>query len=108
MTTSGREALLNYSWPGNIRELQNVLTSVVALSDSIEIDGEDLRRALPHKTPEAAPTLFEEELSIDEYTRRFVLNFQERYNDTEMARILGISRKTLWEKRKRWNLLRPK
>ncbi len=36
----------------------------------------------------------------------FVMNFQHKYNDTEMARILGISRKTLWEKRKKWDIVR--
>ncbi|MBI4618342.1 MAG: sigma-54-dependent Fis family transcriptional regulator, partial [Planctomycetes bacterium] len=108
VSKAGREALLEYHWPGNIRELRNIITSVLALSDKDTLDADDLRKAIPKRGPEPTANAFAEELSIDEYTRRFVLTFQEKYNDTEMAKILGISRKTLWEKRKRWDLLRQK
>ena len=47
------------------------------------------------------------ELSIEEYIRAFVARYQSRYGEQELADKLGITRKTLWEKRKKWGFKRP-
>jgi len=100
--------LRDYDWPGNIRELKNVIVGVASLSDDPLLSARDFVEKLPVMdrrtlTPEqAAPEL----LSIDEYTRRFIIEHQERLSDTEIAKVLGVSRKTLWEKRKKWGLVR--
>ncbi len=106
VSKTGIEVLIGHPWPGNIRELHNVITSALSLCDQTTLEGDDLIKALPKRAADPSRSVWDEELSIDDYTQRFVMNFQHKYNDTEMARILGISRKTLWEKRKKWDIVR--
>ncbi len=49
-----------------------------------------------------------DKLSLEEYFRRFLLQHQEQMTETELARHLGISRKTLWERRQRFGIPRSK
>lgn len=98
--------MVSYNWPGNVRELQNVIERAVILADNEHI--------LPEHLPENIKTtesFFEESLnkalSIEDYTRAFILKYQHIYGEQELAEKLGITRKTLWEKRKKWGLKRP-
>ena len=95
--------LLQYDWPGNVREVQNVIERAVLISDETMI--------LPEHLPESirrTESVFEEAiakgLSIEEYTSSFVRKYQNIYSEQEIANMLGITRKTLWEKRKKWGL----
>jgi len=47
-------------------------------------------------------------LTIDDYVKFIVNNFQYKYPDTELSKKLGISRKSLWEKRKKYDLFKKK
>jgi len=47
-------------------------------------------------------------LPIEDYVKYIVLNYQEKYPDTELSKKLGISRKSLWEKRKKYGILKKK
>lgn len=47
-------------------------------------------------------------LTINDYVKMVVLNFQTQYPDTELSKKLGISRKSLWEKRKKFGLEKVK
>lgn len=47
-------------------------------------------------------------LTIDEYMRYVIVNYQDSYSDTDLSKSLGISRKSLWEKRKRYGLIKKK
>jgi len=51
---------------------------------------------------------FDDELSLEDYFQRFVLEHQDAMSETELAHKLGISRKCLWERRQRFNLPRKK
>ena len=46
--------------------------------------------------------------SLDAYLKKFVLDHQHELSETELARRLGISRKSLWERRTRLNIPRPR
>jgi DNA-binding NtrC family response regulator len=47
-------------------------------------------------------------LPIEEYVKYIVLNYQNKFPDTELSKKLGISRKSLWEKRKKYDILKKK
>ncbi|MCB1155590.1 hypothetical protein KDL45_18165, partial [bacterium] len=50
----------------------------------------------------------DKKLSIAEYTREFILKFETDHTEKELAQFLGITTKTLWEKRKTWNIPRKR
>jgi len=101
-----------YNWPGNIREMQNIIERALILTETDEISLEHIALFKDNK-----PTLIENSnnyptsnaantsnnLSLDEYLVHF-LKENKHQTETELARQLGISRKTLWEKRNRLNI----
>ncbi len=97
--------LLAHDWPGNVRELENTLERAVILGEGGEVDPDSLGLDAPPAAPAPAP--LEQALSLEEYFRQFVLRYQDRLTETELARRLGISRKSLWERRQRLGLFRP-
>ena len=56
-----------------------------------------------------APNLLDEEiLSIEEYIKFIITSYQYKFSDTELSKRLGISRKSLWEKRKKYGIFKQK
>ncbi len=51
---------------------------------------------------------YSEILSIDDYIKQTILNFEGRFPDTELSKRLGMSRKSLWEKRKKYGITKKK
>ena len=47
-------------------------------------------------------------MPIEDYVKYIVLNYQHKYPDTELSKKLGISRKSLWEKRKKYGIIKKK
>ena len=47
-------------------------------------------------------------LPIEDYVKYIVLNYQNKFPDTELSKKLGISRKSLWEKRKKYDIIKKK
>jgi len=102
-------AIRRYHWPGNVRELGNALERAVILCDGPAIEPEHL--AIPEERPVMSPTPVaagSEGHKLDDYFRNFVLANQHAMTESELARALGISRKTLWERRSRMNLPRSR
>lgn len=100
-------ALRAYSWPGNVRELENVMERAAILNDGDVVTAELLGLPPAEASRPPAPETTTPDLSLEEYFREFVLQHQDKLTETELARRLGISRKTLWERRQRLNLPRP-
>jgi len=95
------EGLANYSWPGNVRELENVIERAVILCRGHCIEVEDLVLNMVENGQDRSLSELEQHFSLDEYFVSFVKKFQSDFNETELAKMLGISRKNLWEKRQR-------
>ncbi len=108
IAANANNALMEYAYPGNIRELENTIERAVALSIGGELRLEDLpldfSRPLPAPSPSTPPpsvagslatTVHRFERSAIEEALRATGN-----RKGEAAKLLGISRKTLWEKMK--------
>ncbi len=97
--------LTDYNWPGNVRELKNIIERAVLVTDGDTIRAEHLPEVMK-STPSFLSEAFLNGLSIEDYTKQFILHNQKNYTEQRLADMLGITRKTLWEKRKKWNLPR--
>ena len=93
--------LLDYSWPGNIRELINVLEYCFAVAPGSFIRPIDLPNQF-HPKPDEALILSSHEGEAKRIEKALL---QSHYNIKKAAELLGIDRTTLWRKRKRYRLL---
>ncbi|UQA57680.1 sigma-54-dependent transcriptional regulator [Polyangium aurulentum] len=109
-TAEAEAAISAHAWPGNVRELENAIERAVVLCEgtSITADLLGLEPEPPPPSDPGAPFEGSHGPSLEEYFRQFVLANQDRMTETELARRLGISRKTLWERRQRLGLARPR
>jgi DNA-binding NtrC family response regulator len=91
------EALVRYDWPGNIRELANVLERAQILAEEQVITLDDLPDILADSTPESLSASGDAR-QLREVERRHILAVlhQERGNKVHAARVLGISRRALY------------
>ena len=99
-------AMKQYRWPGNVRELQHAVERAVILHESGPITEHLLGLPSSSAPPPGQPDASGEDPSLEGYLRRFVLSHQHELSETELAKRLGISRKTLWERRQRMGIPR--
>jgi transcriptional regulator with GAF, ATPase, and Fis domain len=95
------EVLLQHDFPGNVRELENVLEAAVALAAGPRIEADDISLAAGARHPRRASA----EGPLDEVVRSHVLAVLERCGGSRAvaARTLGIDRSTLYRMLVRWN-----
>jgi DNA-binding NtrC family response regulator len=100
--------LKNYWWPGNIRELENVIERLVAVSDKSWITDEDLPVELHVGQPDGGNSPGENVLdrAVSTFERNFIVRALDRYewNTTATARALGVPLSTLKAKVKRHHI----
>ncbi len=109
-TEEALSAMQRYAWPGNVRELENVIERAVILTEEDGIGPAQLGLN-PNRTPQRLSRASldpSEDLSLEDYFTRFVMENQDNMTETELAQKLGISRKSLWERRQRLGIQRPK
>jgi transcriptional regulator with PAS, ATPase and Fis domain len=96
VSTTAQQILLRHRWPGNLRELENVIGHACMMTQSEIIDVTDLPAYLA-ETPEEN-TADDDLLSMEEMQRRHAMNVLRRLggNKVRAADILGISRTTLY------------
>lgn len=92
--------LINYQWPGNVRQLENVMERAVLLAHGKRIE--------PHHLPEEiqnASSTTKRLLSLEELEKEHIIRvLKESATAEEAANILGIDPATLWRKKKKYGI----
>jgi DNA-binding NtrC family response regulator len=106
------ERLRNYSWPGNIRQLENAIEQAVVLSNHPVLTLDDLpqeiREDLPPVYDQAAAdeVAFSDTPALDEMKKRYVLFVLKRCrgNMSRAAKVLDVDRRSLYRMLARWKV----
>ena len=121
LSTTAINAAVHHPWPGNVRELEHAVERGLVMAEGDYIEALDMGLTPLSKTPEAPLSVIngstpeidtadvsaaDEELSLEDYFMRFVLEHQDSMSETQLAQKLGVSRKCLWERRQRFDLPR--
>lgn len=104
LTEAVRRVFTAYSWPGNLRELRNGVERAMVFSRGNELQLEDLPDSIRAAAGGAA--FLAGLRSLEDLERDAIVQTLEatRYHITKSAEVLGISRKTLLEKRKKYGM----
>lgn len=100
ISTHALEKLANHDWPGNVRELQHSIEKAVILSDSEVLKPSDFVFSSTSRS------LIQSEMTLDEMEKKMIIDNLRRYsnNVSIVAAKLGITRQTLYNKMKKFNL----
>jgi response regulator of citrate/malate metabolism len=117
----------NENWQDKITKFNNELLYIIDVHTLKKADKEQLLKLILDKefiicttttfecdfdtitiTTESKLYDHNEILTIDDYVKYVINNFQYKFPDTELSKKLGISRKSLWEKRKKYGLFKNK
>jgi DNA-binding NtrC family response regulator len=107
LSLGAQQALFAHPWPGNVRELNHVLRRALALGSGAVIEAGDLfeqaETAEPTRREDVSRSLSEH---LEVVERAFLVDALQAHRGavTEAATRLGISRKTLWEKMRRYGI----
>jgi DNA-binding NtrC family response regulator len=101
------DVMVDYPWPGNVRELQNVVERAILIAEGEIITPECLPEGI--KAGDGFQQIVsDQKLTIEAYTKAFIQRYQVQHNEQQIADMLGITRKSLWEKRKKWGIPRER
>lgn len=103
---------LAYDWPGNIRELDNVVKSAYAISDGFIIQIRDLpSKLIVLQRFETGEPCFKKTLKslVDDFERQIILDTltKEKYNCSRTAQALGMHRSLLYKKVNKYGIMKP-
>jgi transcriptional regulator with PAS, ATPase and Fis domain len=110
LSDATKKMFLDYHWPGNVREVRNVIERALLLSDGVIVEPHhiELNRFFPAPgvTYPRPATTQDEEPSLYEMEKQALLHALEKtgYNQSQAARILKISRDTLRYRMKKYNI----
>ncbi|MGW9019601.1 helix-turn-helix domain-containing protein, partial [Priestia megaterium] len=103
------DRLYDYHWPGNIRELRNLIERMIVLHEGSEIFEQDIDQLLPNEKEVSksfnpiTPSLTEEKETLER--ERILQTLEKTYrNKSITAKELGMSRATLYKKMKKYGI----
>lgn len=106
------KAIRSHHWPGNVRELENAIERAVILSPPERVEAANLKLASQQNRSNnidntlESNTTSQKGTTLDDYLKHFVLTHQHKLTETQLAHSLGISRKSLWERRQKLTIPR--
>ena len=91
---SAQEKLLKYNFPGNVRELKSIIELAAVMSNSDEIESDDIK----FTSLKNEENLTYQELSLKDYNDQIIDHFLSKYDDNVMkvAEILDIGKSTIY------------
>lgn len=104
---SGWDALYKYQWPGNIRELQNIIKRLVIIADGDEVDGRHIMEQLDSFDVGIADNTYQGDLKscVEEYEKNIIMTKMKDYtSSSRLAGALGIDKSTLNRKIKKYGI----
>lgn len=106
ISNSTLESLMQYSWPGNVRELKSAFEYAFVSCQGPRIEPLHLPPSILHQRPSPQTATPGAEQNLEEIKRQRLLEALKKTggNQSEAARILGISRTSVWNQMKRFNL----
>jgi DNA-binding NtrC family response regulator len=109
ITDSAMTALMNYDWPGNIRQLRNSIRTMVVMSDRRELDVADIPPEIAQRPQLAAGSRAAGALAglpLHDLEKQAIMDTlaKTQGNREKTAKILGIGERTLYRKIKEYNL----
>lgn len=106
LSPDAEDVLLRYHWPGNVRELRHMLERVIVAGIGDRITARDLPVHVLEGNDAYLAPVGKQRPNLEQVERRYIeLVLRDvKGNQTRAAQILGISRKALWEKRKRYGI----
>jgi two-component system, NtrC family, response regulator AtoC len=113
LSAAARAKLQAYDWPGNVRQLRNIIHRAIVMANGPEIAAEDidLRQSESRPTMPLVPDQPEElRARAEEAERKRILDALDTCagNQTRAAQVLGITRRVLVRKLEKFNLPRPR
>ncbi len=102
------KVITSYHWPGNVRELDQAIERAVLFCEGTTILPQHLAITADEPRQPESDQSSGEYTSLDDYFIEFVRANEDRYTETEIAEKLGISRKSLWERRNKFGIPRRK
>lgn len=89
------ELLLNYNFPGNVRELRSIIELAIILCDQTIIQKEHIK----FRRRQQPSNLLEQEMTIRDYTKRIIQHYLQKYNNdvTLVSQKLAIGRSTIYK-----------
>jgi two-component system, NtrC family, response regulator AtoC len=98
VTEAAMQKLMEYSWPGNVRQLENVVARALALNATGVLGPNDFPQPIGAAPAPEAVALTGDLPTLDELNRRYAFHVlqQAAGNKSEAARLLGVNRKTLY------------
>ncbi|MDD5175077.1 MAG: sigma-54 dependent transcriptional regulator [Sterolibacterium sp.] len=105
MSAKLERLMLDNVWPGNVRELKHALERACVLSEKRQLLPESLFEEMPLALPATNETLAEH---LNNFERQYISRVLAAHNGhvTHAAETLGISRKNMWERMKRYGIQR--
>lgn len=111
ISASAYEELLLYRYPGNVRELKNIIERLIILSSDSEISAYDVCRVLKHnQKPLKSETKNEFKIvplkeGVANYEKQLLIEVAKKYKSTrEQAKVLGVDQSTIVKKRQKYLL----
>jgi len=109
LSTAAAQRLMLYEYPGNIRELENIVQRILIQCNGEVVEPEHLTADLRDTSAVARRDNRKSWPSLDEHEKQYILDILDEVegNKSSAAKILGIDRVSLWRKIKRYGLENP-